>query len=86
MDMNLSFLDAVPARPRRLDYRALVAAVADAHGGSDRPAAPCAHASQLENAPANLRLAAVLLGRDDWRQAARVLGGGFVPSGGCKPL
>jgi hypothetical protein len=84
MDMSFHPRTGEPLPPPRLDFRTLVAGLATGMALSPRgeaPAvAPCAGASGLAG---DLCLAAVILGRPGWRDAARALGGGFSVAAGA---
>lgn len=88
MDMSFPPRIGEPLAPPRLDFQTLVAGLArqaarssNGDGPSD---APCGHVPGVAD---DLCLAAVILGRPGWRDAARALGGGFSaderPGGGA---
>ena len=84
MDMSFHRRTGEPLPPPRLDFRTLVAGLASGAVLSPQAETPvvgsCAGASGLAG---DLCLAAVILGRPGWRDAARALGGGFSVAAGA---
>ncbi|CAA9534755.1 MAG: hypothetical protein AVDCRST_MAG91-3278 [uncultured Sphingomonadaceae bacterium] len=78
MDMGLIKGEAEAPDAIRLDYPMLVALLGLNGGGPAPRSSPRASGSKAAYRSARMRLVAVMLGRDGWRDAARALGGRFA--------
>lgn len=84
MDMGFIKREAEAPEAIRLDYPMLVALLGLGASPAPRPA-PRASGLKTAYPSPRMRLVAVMLGRDGWRDAARALGGRFATPPSRRP-